>query len=251
VATTYKTLLNNTGKLGAWSEEQPLNYPQADGTAVLVGDYLWLYGGSDANGPTGAVQRGVFGQKAAEGLPANPNAGKLIRWDVNNAANLPVARTNASGWGANGAIYLAGGNDGKGPKSELYWAVPTTSGDIPEWKHLDVSDLPDSGLEGAPAVVSGPEAILIGGKTAPNTILASSARANTSPLSPFFQLGLVGATVPGLKIEGEIGQQLGYLNAATVGAINFIILILVGVAFAHKAETRALFGRVFHRVRRR
>jgi hypothetical protein len=251
VTTTYKTLLNSTGKLGAWSEEQKLNYPQTDATAVLVGDYLWLYGGSDANGPTGAVQRGAFGQKAAEGLPENPDEGKLIRWDINNAANLPVARTNASGWGANGAIYLAGGNDGTGPKSELYWAVPTNSGDIPEWKHLDVSDLPASGLEGAPAVVSGPEAILIGGKTSPNTVLASSVRANTSPLSPFFQLGLVGATVPGLKIEGEIGQQLGYLNAATVGAINFIILILVGVAFAHKEQTRALFGRIFHRVRRR
>ena len=148
VATTLKTLLNSTGKLGAWSQEQALNYPQTGATAVLVGDYLWLYGGSDANGPTGAVQRGAFGKKAAEGLPANPAEGKLIRWDVNNAANLPVARTNASGWGANGAIYLAGGNDGSGPKSEVYWAVPTTAGDIPEWKHLAVSDLPASGLEG-------------------------------------------------------------------------------------------------------
>ena len=249
VATTFKTLLNSTGALGAWSQEQPLNTPQADATAVLVGDFLWLYGGTDANGPTGAVQRGAFGLAAAEGLPEDPNEGKLVRWDINNSANLPVARTNASGWGANGAIYLAGGDDGSGPKREVYWAVPTSAGDLPEWKHLDVSDLPATGLEGAPAVVSGPEVILIGGKTAPDTILASSVRANTAPLSPFFQLGLVGATVPGLKIEGEIGQQLGYLNAATVGAINFILLILIGVAFAHKEQTRVLIGRVFHRVR--
>ena len=41
------------------------------------------------------------------------------------------------------------------------------------------------------------------------------------------------------------------VNAATVGAINFILLILVGVAFAHKAQTRAMIGRVFHRARRR
>ena len=72
---------------------RPLSAPQADATAVVVGDYLWLYGGSDANGPVGAVQRGVFGQPAAEGLPDNPDEGKVIRWDVNNAANLPVART--------------------------------------------------------------------------------------------------------------------------------------------------------------
>jgi hypothetical protein len=249
VTTTYKTLLNATGKLGAWSEEQALNYPQTDATAVLVGDYLWLYGGSDANGPTGAVQRGAFGQKAAEGLPDNPDAGKLIRWDVNNAANLPVARTNASGWGANGAIYLAGGNDGTGPKSEVYWAVPTSVGDITEWKHIASSDLP-APSEGGAAVVSGPNVIIIGG-TGPNGVVTSSVRANTAPLSPYFQLGLVGATVPGLTIQGEIGQQLGYLNAAGVGTVNFIILLLIGWAFAHKAQTRAIIARVLHRGPRR
>ncbi len=60
VATTFKTLLNSTGALGAWSQEQSLNTPQADATAVLVGDYLWLYGGSDAQRPDrGGPARGV------------------------------------------------------------------------------------------------------------------------------------------------------------------------------------------------
>ena len=126
VATTLKTKLNSQGKLGAWSQEQPLVTPQAGATGVVIGDFLWLYGGSDANGPTAKVQRGSFGTAAAEGLPANPDLGKLIRWDVNDAANLPAPRANGSGWGANGAIYMAGGNDGSGPKTELYWAVPTT-----------------------------------------------------------------------------------------------------------------------------
>jgi hypothetical protein len=172
-------------------------------------------------------------------------------WAISNTANLPVARTNASGWGANGAIYLAGGDDGTGPKSEVYWAVPTTAGDIPEWKHLVEMDLPTTGLEGAPAVVTGPNVILVGGMTSGDTVLASSVRANTAPMSPFFQVGLVGATVPGMKIEGEIGQQLGYLNAATVGGIDFIILIVIGWGFAHKAQARAIIGRVTRRVRRR
>jgi hypothetical protein len=250
VATTWKTRLNSTGKLGAWSTEQPLVSPQTDATAVLIGDYLWLYGGSNASGPVGAVQRGAFGLKAAAGLPANSNEGKLIRWDINNQANLPVARTNASGWGANGALYLAGGADATGPQAQMYWAIPTTSGDLPEWKHLAVSDLPSSGLEGAPAVISGPNVILVGGQTSGSTVLASSVRANTAPLPPFFQVGLVGATVPGMKIEGDIGQQLGYLNAALVGTVDFIILILIGVAYAHKAQTRVLIGRVLRRGRR-
>jgi hypothetical protein len=210
-----------------------------------------VYGGSGANGPVGAVQRGEFGEPAAEGLPENPDEGKVIRWGVSNTANLPVARTNASGWAANGALYLAGGSDGTSPKSEVYWSVPTTEGTIPEWKHLDAMDLPASGLEGAPAVVSGPNVILVGGVTSPDTVLASSVRANTAPQSPFFQLGLVGATVPGMKIEGEIGQQLGYLNAAGVGTVNFIILIIIGWAFAHREQTRGIIGRVVGRRRRR
>ena len=91
-------------------------------------------------------------------------------------------------------------------------------------------------------MISGPDAILVGGTTADGTVVASSLRANTAPQSPFFQLGLVGATVPGLKIEGEIGQQLGYLNAAGVGTVNFIILLLIGWAYAHKAQTRAIIA---------
>jgi hypothetical protein len=249
VATTLKTKLSSQGKLGAWSQEQPLVTPQAGATGVVIGDFVWLYGGSDANGPTARVQRGAFGTAAAEGLPPNPDVGKLIRWDINDAANLPAPRMNGSGWAANGALYMAGGNDGSGPKTELYWAVPTTTGDIPEWKHLPASDLPEP-REGAPAVISGPNAILVGGTTSAG-VVGTSVRANTAPQSPFFQLGLVGATVPGLKIEGEIGQQLGYLNAAGVGTVNFIILLLIGWAFAHKAQTRAIIARVLHRGPRR
>lgn len=246
VTTTWKSLLDNSGALGAWAPEQPLVAAQADASAVVVGDYLWVYGGRDANGPVGAVQRGVFGQPAAAGLPANSDEGKVIRWDVNNAANLPVARDNAAGWGANGAVYLAGGSDGTRQRPEVYWAIPTTEGDLPEWKHLEVSDLPAAGLEGAAAVVSGPNVILVGGTTDTGA-LASSARANIAPQSPFFQIGLVGATVPGLTIGGEIGQQLGYLSAAGVGTVDFILLILVGWAFAHRERTRGIIRRVLRR----
>jgi hypothetical protein len=246
VATTWKSLLDAKGVLGAWTEEQSLAAPQADGTAAVVGDYVWLFGGSDANGAVGAVQRGVFGQPAAAGLPDNPDEGKVIRWDVNNSANLPVARANAAGWSANGALYLAGGSDGTNPQREIYWAIPTTAGDLPEWKHLPADDLPESGLEGAAAVVSGPNVVLIGGTTE-GSVLASSVRANIAPQSPFFQLGLVGATVPGLTIGGEIGQQLGYLNAAGVWTVNFVLLIVIGWAFAHRERTRGIIRRVLRR----
>lgn len=248
VSTTWKSLVDAKGALGTWNAEQPLFVPQADATAVVVGDYVWLYGGSDANGPVGAVQRGAFGKPAVAGLPANPAAGKVTGWAVNDSANLPVARTNAAGWGSNGAIYLAGGNDGSGPQSDVYWAIPTSTGDLHAWNHLEVSDLPAAGIEGAAAVVTGPTAVLVGGSTV-GGVLASSARANIAPQGPFFQVGLIGATVPGLKIDGEVGQQLGYLNAANVGVVDFIILILIGWALAHKAQARAIVGRVRRRGR--
>ncbi len=248
VATTWKSLLSQQGDLGEWANEASLNTAQTGASAFVVGDFIWLYGGSDANGPSGLVQRGVFGEAAEEGLPENPDEGKLVRWDVNAAANLTVARTNAATWSANGALYLAGGTDGSGSKREVYWAVPNTTGDLTEWKHLDVSDLPEAGLEGAAALITGPSAVLVGGSTDGSPV-ASSVRANTAPQSPFFQLGLVGATVPGLKIEGEIGQQLGYLSAAGVGTVNFIALLLVGWAFAHREQTREIMRRVLRRGR--
>ena len=46
--------------------------------------------------------------------------------------------------------------------------------------------------------------------------------------------------MPGLKLDGEIGQQIGYLNAAGVGTVNFILLIVVGWAFAHKERVREM-----------
>lgn len=245
VATTWKSILTEQGDLQPWEVEASLQRVQADGTAAVIGDYVWLWGGRDASGPVGAVQRGALGLAAVEGLPVNPDEGKVARWDVSNEANLPDARSNGAGWSANGILYHVGGLDGTGPRGELYWAQPTNDGDIPEWKHLDVSDLPN-GLAGSSAVVTGPNVILVGGATTDGPI-AMSARANVAPQSPFFQVGLVGATVPGLKIEGEIGQQLGYLNAAGAGTVNFIILLLVGWGFAHREQARGIVRRVLRR----
>ncbi len=246
VNTTWKSVPTSTGALGAWQVEAPLLFPQTNAAAAVVGDYVWLYGGSDANGPVGAVQRGTFGAPAPEGFPIDPNEGKVTEWAVSDSANLPVARTEASGWSANGAIYLAGGSDGTAPQSQVYWAIPTTDGNIPEWKHLDVSDLPAGGLAGAAPVLLGPEIVLVGGTTSTG-VVDSSIRANTAPQSPFFSLGVLGATVPGLKLDGEIGQQLGYTAAATVGMANFAILVFIGWVFAHKTQATAMF----HRLRRR
>ena len=247
VTTTYKSLLDAKGVLGVWEPEAALARPQADAIAAIVGDFVLLYGGHDEAGPVGAVQRGTVGLEAPEGFPVNADEGKVVKWDIDNAWNLPAARDDPAGWTANGTLYLVGGADNEGPKTELYWAIPETSGTITEWKHLPVSDLP-VGMTGGSSFVTGPNVIITGGETAAG-VLTSSLRANTSPQAPFFQLGPFGATVPGLKIDGEIGQQLGYANAAGAGTVTFVLLILIGWAYAHKPQARALISRVVRRGR--
>jgi hypothetical protein len=245
VATTWRSPFNDQGVLQRWQTEATLLAPQVDATAAIIGDHVWLYGGHDANGPVATVQRGDIGLEAAEGFPENPDEGKVVVWAVNPAANLPAPRDDATGWSANGSLYAVGGTSAEGPQRETYWSIPTSTGDIPEWKRLEVSDLP-YGLSGGTVIVTGPNAMIVGGERAEGPV-ATSLRANTAPQSPFFQVGLVGATVPGLKIDGEIGQQLGYLNAAGAGTVGFVILLLIGWAFAHKEQARGIIRRVFRR----
>ena len=46
-----------------------------------------------------------------------------------------------------------------------------------------------------------------------------------------------------LKLDGEVGQQIGYLAAATVGAVNFILVLFIGWAFAHKEKVRGFMAK--------
>jgi hypothetical protein len=232
-----------TGAPGAWTLQPGVLYTAVtDASAALVGDYLWVYGGTTADGTvTRTVQRGQFGTGA--------DVATVARFGVKGGStDLPEPRTNLAGFAANGVLYAIGGSDGQAPRSTVYWAVPTGSGEITEWKHLPASDLAATGRAGSAPIILGPNAVLVGGTTSEGPI-ASSARANIAPEAPFFQLGLVGATVPALKIDGEIGQQLGYLNANGVGILNFTILLFVGWAFAHKEQVRAFRDRL--RARRR
>jgi hypothetical protein len=257
--TAWQAPFNDQGTLDEWQEVARLSIPVTDAVIVPTGSNVWLYGGSDADGrAVGTVQRGDFGLPAGPGEEANPDEGLVVAWSTNDEANLPAARANAAGWGSSGTLYLVGGSDGttSQPTSrpEAYWAVPDSEGNIPEWKHLDVSDLPAPGLNGAAPLLTGPNVVLIGGTSIGpegSQVLASSVRSNLAPQAPFFQLGILGATVPALKIEGEIGQQLGYMNAALVGTVNFIILLIIGWAYAHKERTRAFFDRIVERRRRR
>jgi hypothetical protein len=201
-----------------------------------------VWGGEDANGPTTEVLRGELGT-------ADADAGSVTGWFVAaesaaEATNLPAAHRGSMGFTANGTLYSAGGD---GSEGKLYWNIPDADGNLTGWKNEPASDLPASlGLADAAPIVSGSHVFLVGGTTN-GTPTQGVARASLTPPRPFFQVGLFYVTIPALGIGGEVGQQLSYLAAAGVATANFVLLLLIGYAYNHKAQTRAFFERLRRR----
>jgi hypothetical protein len=235
-ATAWKATLDAKGVLGAWTPNAQMPEPRVGALASIQGSHLYVYGGSDASGGTTIVLRGDISA-------VKETLGQVTLWGAGTGgANLPAAREGAAGFSNAGSLYLVGGT-GPGAAGQTYWATPDAKGDINGWKNLPQSDLPaDLGLTQSSAIVSGAHAFLVGGATQ-SGVTAASARTSLAPRPPYFQLGILGATIPALGIGGEVGQQLAYLVAAGVATVNFVLLILIGVAFAHKERTKALFRR--------
>src|SRR5206468_9938610 len=116
-------------------------------------------GGTTADGKaTATVQRAEFGTGA--------DANNIVRVGVRGGAtDLPGPRTNLAGFAANGALYAIGGSDGTKPQGTVWWTTPSNAGEIADWKHLDVSDLPATGVAGGAPAIIGPDAIIVGGTT--------------------------------------------------------------------------------------
>jgi N-acetylneuraminic acid mutarotase len=247
-STVWKSTLDDKGALGQFEEQPSLLQPVTDASAAFEGGYLWVYGGSDVNGPTASVQRAAYGRilptatEEPEATPDTSQPERVLQWAV-SGADLPEPRTGGAAFAANGALYLVGGSDGTTPRRELYWALPDASGNLAGggWQHIDKTDLPDGVVDAAP-VVTGSTVIIIGGSASGGPV-TSSFRASLAPEEPFFRLGIAGVVVPGLKIGGEIGQQLGYLAAAGVGTGNFVILVAIGWAYNHRPRIAAWLER--------
>lgn len=251
--TVWKAAVNaTTGKLQAWAPNAALTSldaagaaqpaPRVHALATVNGAYLFVWGGEDAAGPTTQVLRGDVST-------AKDTLGQVTRWGTSTSAgpNLPAAHAGAFGWVANSDLYYAGG---AGSNGEVVWAIPDANGNIPRWVHLAASDLPASlDLRGAAPIVAGSNVFLVGGTTAAGPA-AGTARANLSPVPPFFQLGLFYIVVPAMGIGGPVGQQLSYLVAAGVATGDFVLLLLIGYAFNHKERTRAFLRHLRNRRRR-
>jgi len=84
--------------------------------------------------------------------------------------------------------------------------------------------------------------ILLGGADAAGAHSAGALSAGTSLKAPVFRVGLFGLTVPGLALQGEVGQQIGFLSAAGAWTLNFVIMLGAAVAYGQRERFRAWVG---------
>ena len=251
--TVWKAKLAANGELEPWASFIELPEPRSFAAAALVGDSIYVWGGDNASGPAAEALRGdiavaptVGGHSAPVVNPDQGDAeiGTIYRWDGGpQEGNLPTPRDGAALWSANGTLYVAGGTiDGTATTSVL-WAAPVAATGVTKWTSVELSNLPADGVRvGASGIVIGGHVLLLGGADAAGSYSAGALSAKTSPKAPVFRVGLFGLTVPGLALQGEVGQQIGFLSAAGAWTLNFVIMLGAAVAYGQRERFRAWVG---------
>lgn len=251
--TVWKAKLGANGELEPWASFMDLPEPRTFAAAALIGDSIYVWGGKDANGPAAEAVRGDIAVAPAVGGHSAPvvnpdqgdaEIGTIYRWDGGpQEGNLPTPRDGAALWSANGTLYVAGGTIDGAATSSVLWAAPVAATGVTKWTSVELSNLPADGARvGASAVVIGAHAILLGGADAAGAYSAGALSAGTSLKAPVFRVGLVGLTVPGPALQGEVGQQIGFLSAAGAWTLNFVIMLGAAVAYGQRERFRAWVG---------
>ena len=69
--TVWKATVDKNGKLAAWAPQAPMPGGLSQSSSAIVGDFVFVYGGRDANGPTNAVYRGSVEQGRRDARPGH------------------------------------------------------------------------------------------------------------------------------------------------------------------------------------
>ena len=133
-----------------------------DHSAALIGDYVWVYGGTSPDGPTKTVQRGEFGtgQQADDPRPVRRRPA-AARTCPSRGPTPPASRPAAPCTSSAAAT-------GPRPRPRCTGPSRTPTATSSSGSTSAQSDLPESsgGLAAPPRSCCGPDAVLIGGETA-------------------------------------------------------------------------------------
>ena len=145
-------------------------------------------------------------------------------------------------------IYLVGGSDGTTPKTEVYWTMPDASGNIGGWQHLSQTDLP---ARRRPGWSVGHGQRLGGVRRRRHDLERRDHRQRPGePGAPAAVLrpGPGRGDDPGhARSTATSASSSATSSAAGAGTVDFILLILIGWAFAHKERTKELLAKLRRR----
>ena len=232
------------GKLQAVGRAAPLVEENVDGVAAHVGDCDLPRRRANAAGQPG--RDGPAGPLGGPGTTtAEPNrSSPVARQRADQPAGGP--RTNMSGLHGERRA-LRPGRQRRHARPRDYWTTPDADGVIPEWLHLDQTDL-GAGRRGLGRRRVRRVRVPVRRRARPGPTNGAGAHVPRARSRRSSSWGSWARPCRASQLGGEVGQQIGYMNAAGVGTVNFILLILLGWAFAHKAKVRAM---VAERRRRR
>ena len=151
VPTVYRAVVAPDGDLDTWIElaETPLPQPLKDLGAAAVGGFVFVMGGLNDSGVQSTVYR--------TSLKAD---GTLSAWAA--VGSLPVPLSDFAVATAGQCIFVTGGRNDLGERSQVYSAAVGAAGEVATWRELDSARLPLP-LAGHTVDVVGGQLFIVGG----------------------------------------------------------------------------------------
>ncbi|MDE2001260.1 MAG: DUF5011 domain-containing protein [Patescibacteria group bacterium] len=197
-AAVYYAKLNSDGSVGSWStNSNALPTALQAGLSVVANGYVYYIGGNNDTIKESTVYYAKLNSDGSVGS-----------WSTNSNA-LPAARDAATGFVANGYVYVMGGNNGSAAQTTVYYAKLNSDGSVGSWS-TNSNALP-AVRESATSVAANGYVYVIGGSNG-TSIQTSVYYASTSRIlisGDLDLLGLASTTLSGVNSGGPDGGSVG------------------------------------------
>ncbi len=126
------------GRFDSWTSTMALPSARWNHATAVAGGYIYAVGGNSGSAAVATVSWAKFNQTTNAIEAPNPGAGACANWCNNSAYNLPFARDAASIVAYNGYLYIFGGRDSAGARSnDVFIAKIGVNGEPSLWHPTD------------------------------------------------------------------------------------------------------------------